>query len=44
MLEPVALSEFEPWESLAPSLTPLLADQVGALFLPWERGECRSHR
>ena len=35
MLEPVALSEFEPWESLAPSLTPLLADQVGAMFLPW---------
>ena len=35
MLEPRALSEFEPWESLAPSLTPLLADQVGALFLPW---------
>ena len=35
MLEPVAMGEFEPWESLAPSLTPLLADQVGALFLPW---------
>ena len=35
MLEPGALGEFEPWESLAPSLTPLLADQVGALFLPW---------
>lgn len=35
MLEPSALGEFEPWDSLAPSLTPLLADQVGALFLPW---------
>ena len=35
MLAPKVLSEFEPWESLAPSLTPLLADQVGALFLPW---------
>ena len=35
MLEPRAVGEFELWESLAPSLTPLLADQVGALFLPW---------
>ena len=35
MLDPKSLSEFEPWDSLAPSLTPLLADQVGAMFLPW---------
>ena len=35
MLEPEAVGEFEPWEALAPSLTPLLADQVGAMFLPW---------
>ena len=35
MLDPGVLGEFEPWDSLAPSLTPLLADQVGAMFLPW---------
>ena len=35
MLHPKASGEFEPWESLAPTLTPLLVDQVGALFLPW---------
>ena len=35
MLDPEVLGEFEPWDSLAPSLTPLLADQVGAMFLPW---------
>ena len=35
MLHPEALGEFEPWEALAPTLTPFLADQVGALFLPW---------
>ena len=27
--------EFEAWSSLADTLTPLLRDQVGRLFLPW---------
>ena len=35
MLQPGIEGAFEPWDSLAPSLTPLLADQVGAMFLPW---------
>lgn len=35
MLAPTAVGQFESWESLAPSLTPLLVDQVGSLFLPW---------
>ena len=35
MLDPGVLGDFESWDSLAPSLTPLLADQVGAMFLPW---------
>ena len=35
MLHPVALGPFEPWEGLAATLKPLLAEQVGALFLPW---------
>ena len=35
MLLPTVEGEFEPWSSLAPTLKPLLEDQVGGLFLPW---------
>jgi len=35
MLYPAALGDFEPWASLAPTLAPILRDQVGRLFLPW---------
>ena len=35
MAHPAAQGEFEPWESLAPTLMPLLGEQVGALFLAW---------
>ena len=35
MLLPTVEGEFEPWSALAPTLLPLLADQVGGLFLPW---------
>jgi glutathione S-transferase len=35
MLYPAALGEFESWASLAPTLAPILRDQVGRLFLPW---------
>jgi len=35
MLWPRAEGEFEPWSSLAPTLTPLLERQVGRLFIPW---------
>ncbi len=35
MLQPVAEGEFADWQILAPTLTPLLADQVGPMFLQW---------
>jgi len=35
MLWPHAEGVFEPWSSLEPTLLPLLAQQVGQLFLPW---------
>ncbi len=35
MLWPRAEGDFEPWSSLAPTLTPLLDRQVGKLFMPW---------
>ena len=35
MLLPVVQGDFEPWSALEPTLLPLLADQVGAMFLPW---------
>ena len=35
MLWPRAVGDFEAWESLAPTLNPLLERQVGKLFLPW---------
>lgn len=35
MISPVATGEFEPWEKLAPTLTPLLTEEVGRRYLPW---------
>jgi len=35
MLSPRCEGEFEALTALAPTLTPLLTDEVGALFLPW---------
>ncbi|MBW2275056.1 MAG: glutathione S-transferase family protein [Deltaproteobacteria bacterium] len=35
MLEPRAEGDFEPWHELAPTLEPLLEQEVGAIFLPW---------
>jgi len=35
MLEPKAEGAFESWPRIAPTLAPLLAEQVGGLFLPW---------
>jgi glutathione S-transferase len=35
MLWPRAEGDFEPWSSLAPTITPLLERQVGRLFMPW---------
>jgi glutathione S-transferase len=35
MLEPKNEGDFESWPSLAATLTPLLRDEVGAIFFPW---------
>ncbi|MDP1839610.1 MAG: glutathione S-transferase family protein [Reyranella sp.] len=35
MIAPKADSAFEAWPALAPTLMPLLKEEVGALFLPW---------
>ncbi|MCZ6783121.1 MAG: glutathione S-transferase family protein [Proteobacteria bacterium] len=35
MLEPVAEGDFESAEAIVPTLEPLLAEDVAALFLPW---------
>ena len=35
MLSPKAEGPFEAWDGLAPTLMPLLKQEIGALFLPW---------
>jgi hypothetical protein len=35
MIAPKADGAFETWPALAPTLMPLLKEEVGALFLPW---------
>lgn len=35
MVSPVAEGPFEAWDALAPTLLPLLQQEVGGLFLPW---------
>jgi glutathione S-transferase len=35
MVSPKAEGAFEAWPALAPTLMPLLKEEVGALFLPW---------
>jgi hypothetical protein len=35
MIAPQADGAFEAWPALAPTLMPLLKEEVGALFLPW---------
>ena len=42
MLEPTARGAFEPWPALAPTLMPLLRDEIGALFLPWSDANARA--
>ena len=42
MREPKAEGDFEGWETLAPTLLPLLERQVGALFLPWSDANARA--
>jgi glutathione S-transferase len=42
MLDPTPQGEFEPWSALAPTLEPLLAQEVAALFLPWSTANARA--
>jgi glutathione S-transferase len=42
MLGPRADGEFEPWRQLAPTLLPLLRDEVAAVFLPWSTANARA--
>jgi len=42
MLDPVAAGEFETWSALAPTLTPLFRDEIGATFLPWSVANARA--
>jgi glutathione S-transferase len=42
MLAPRAEGPFEAWAALEPTLRPLLADEVGALFLPWSDANARA--
>jgi len=35
MLEPAGEGAFEPWEALAPTLEPLLREELAGRFLPW---------
>lgn len=42
MLSPRAEGELESWSSLAGTLAPLLAQQVGALFLPWSDANAKA--
>jgi glutathione S-transferase len=42
MLAPKTEGELEPWTPLAPTLTPLLRDEVAGLFLPWSAANARA--
>jgi len=42
MLEPRTMGELEPWARLAPTLLPLLRDEVAAVFLPWSAANARA--
>lgn len=42
MVDPTSDGAFEPWAALAPTLAPLLRDQVAALFLPWSDANARA--
>jgi glutathione S-transferase len=35
MLDPASQGAFEPWDALAPTLEPLLREEVAGRFLPW---------
>ena len=42
MLTPKGEGDFESWESLAPTLAPLLKSEVAGIFLPWSDANARA--
>jgi glutathione S-transferase len=42
MLGPRAEGEFEPWDALAPTLLPLLRDEIAAVFFPWSTANAKA--
>jgi glutathione S-transferase len=42
MLDPKAEGPFESWAALAPTLAPLLVEQVGRRFLPWSHANAKA--
>jgi len=42
MLGPRAEGEFETWQTLGPTLTPLLRDEIAAVFLPWSTANAKA--
>jgi len=42
MLDPAAEGPFEPWEALAPTLEPLLREEVAGRFLPWSDANAKA--
>jgi hypothetical protein len=42
MLGPRAEGEFEPWTALAPTLQPLLRDEVAGVFFPWSTANAKA--
>ena len=42
MLGPRTEGEFEPWTALAPTLMPLLRDEIAGVFLPWSTANAKA--
>lgn len=42
MISPVAMGDFESWESLAATLSPLLQEEVGRRYLPWAHANAQA--
>jgi glutathione S-transferase len=42
MLDPKAEGDFEGWDTLGPTLLPLLERQVGGMFLPWSDANAKA--
>jgi glutathione S-transferase len=42
MLDPKIEGEFQSWDALGPTLSPLLRDEIAGLFLPWSTANARA--